>query len=54
MITDLLAAWPVRREGSFLVGDKPSDIAAAQAAGLPGHLFEGGDLATFIATLLPA
>jgi D-glycero-D-manno-heptose 1,7-bisphosphate phosphatase len=54
MITDLLAAWPVRRDGSFLVGDKPSDIAAAQAAGLPGHLFEGGNLAAFIASLLPA
>jgi D,D-heptose 1,7-bisphosphate phosphatase len=52
MIEDLLAAWPVEREGSFLIGDKDSDIAAAAAAGLPGHLFEGGDLAGFVGRLL--
>ena len=49
MIHDLMQHWPVRREGSFVVGDRPTDIEAAVAAGLPGFLFEGGDLDAFVA-----
>jgi D-glycero-D-manno-heptose 1,7-bisphosphate phosphatase len=52
MICDLLRCWPVDREASFLIGDKPSDCAAAEAAGIPGHLFRGGNLAVFVAELL--
>ena len=48
MLMDLMARWPVRREGSFLIGDKVSDIEAAEAAGMPGYLFQGGDLAVFL------
>ena len=48
MIMDLFAHWPIEREGSFLVGDKMSDIEAAQAAGLPGYLFQAGDLSAFV------
>ena len=48
MLLDLLERWPVEREGSFLVGDKISDIEAAEAAGMPGYLFEGGDLTAFV------
>jgi D-glycero-D-manno-heptose 1,7-bisphosphate phosphatase len=49
MILDLMQRWPVRREGSFVIGDRASDIEAAAAAGLPGFLFTGGDLDEFVA-----
>ena len=49
MIHDLIQHWPVQRAGSFVVGDRRTDIEAAEAAGLPGFLFTGGDLDAFIA-----
>jgi D-glycero-D-manno-heptose 1,7-bisphosphate phosphatase len=48
MILDLMAHWPVRREGSFVIGDRSSDIEAGDAVGLPGFLFSGGDLDAFV------
>ena len=52
MILDCLKTWPVRKESSLLIGDNPRDVEAAVAAGIPGHLFEGGDLLTFVRPLL--
>jgi D-glycero-D-manno-heptose 1,7-bisphosphate phosphatase len=51
MILDLMQHWPIDRHASFLVGDQDSDLAAAAAAGIPGHLFNGGNLAAFIAPI---
>lgn len=44
MITDLLKRFPVDMTRSMVIGDKDSDMEAAQAAGLAGHLFSGGNL----------
>ena len=52
MITDLLKQFPVDATRSFVVGDRPSDIEAARAAGLAGHIFAGGNLRDFVLPLL--
>ena len=48
MITDLLKRFAVDTTRSIVIGDKPSDMEAARAAGLPGHLFSGGNLEVFV------
>jgi D-glycero-D-manno-heptose 1,7-bisphosphate phosphatase len=52
MIHDLMKHWPVQHQGSFVIGDRVTDIEAAEAAGLPGFLFAGGDLDAFVADIL--
>jgi D-glycero-D-manno-heptose 1,7-bisphosphate phosphatase len=49
MLLDLLSVWPVDRAMSFVVGNTEDDMRAAQAAGLRGVLYEGGDLDRLIA-----
>jgi len=36
---------------SFLIGDQESDLRAAEAASIRGHLFAGGNLYDFVTTL---
>lgn len=48
MINDLCKSWNINMSGSHLIGDKPTDAAAGQEAGLMTHLFQGGNLSHFI------
>ena len=52
MLLDLLSSWPVDKNASFLVGNMQSDLDAAAGAGLKAHLYQGGDLAGFVAARL--
>jgi D,D-heptose 1,7-bisphosphate phosphatase len=52
MVRDLVRAWELDPARCVLVGDQPSDVAAAEAAGVAGHLFPGGNLRRFVAPLL--
>jgi D-glycero-D-manno-heptose 1,7-bisphosphate phosphatase len=36
----------------LLIGDQKTDIGAAEAAGIPGHLFDGGNLLGFVKSLI--
>lgn len=54
MIKALLEQYPVDVGASFMIGDKQSDLAAAQAAGVAAYLFDGANLHEFIAPLLTA
>ena len=52
MLLDLIRAWELDPSDCVMVGDQPSDMQAAEAAGVGGHLFPGGDVDRFIAPLL--
>ena len=44
--------WPIVRERSFFVAMNSDGIEAARRAGISGHLFDGGDLARLVHSLL--
>ncbi len=44
MIRDLMARFPVDPARTVMIGDKPTDTAAAAAAGVAGEMFDGGNL----------
>jgi len=53
MILQAFSDLPIRKDRSFLIGDKESDIETARSAGIPGHLFQSGNLASFLDHLVP-
>ncbi|MGL5206914.1 MAG: D-glycero-alpha-D-manno-heptose-1,7-bisphosphate 7-phosphatase [Acidaminococcaceae bacterium] len=48
LILQAMSEYPVCKAESFLVGDKKRDIESAEAAGIRGYLFEGGNLLEFV------
>ena len=52
MILRAIADYNIDPARSFLIGDRQSDLEAARRAGMPGFLFEGGNLDRFVRDLL--
>lgn len=48
MIRRLQQEWPTIPSGSFVIGDRDTDMEAAAAAGLQGFKFPGGNLLHFV------
>jgi len=48
MLLDLMASWPVDAANSIFIGDKDTDMEAARRAGIPGLLYHGEDLKSFV------
>jgi D,D-heptose 1,7-bisphosphate phosphatase len=52
MLLDLMQCWPVIEEASIMIGDKPSDAAAGQAADISSAIVPAGALESYVETLL--
>lgn len=49
MLLDLVRAWELDPARCTMIGDQPTDMMAAEAAGIAGHLTRGGDLLALLA-----
>lgn len=56
MLLKAMQEYDINKAESFMIGDKPGDVEAAEAAGLDGYLFTGGNegksLLSFIKEIL--
>jgi D,D-heptose 1,7-bisphosphate phosphatase len=52
MLLDLIRAWELDPARAVVIGDQATDMEAAAAAGVAGHLFRGGNLLSFIQAIL--
>jgi D,D-heptose 1,7-bisphosphate phosphatase len=52
MLLDLIRTWELDPKRAVMIGDQQTDMQAAAAAGVAGHLFGGGDLLAFLRPIL--
>ena len=48
LILRAFAEYDIDKNAAFLIGDKPRDVESAEATGIKGCLFEGGNLLNFV------
>jgi D-glycero-D-manno-heptose 1,7-bisphosphate phosphatase len=49
MILRALEEWSIDPARALVIGDRDTDVEAAEGAGLRGALYDGGDLAALVA-----
>lgn len=54
MINSAMKEWPIDKTKSFVIGDKPSDMAAAEAVGMKGYLFTENNLFSYVKEIIHA
>jgi D-glycero-D-manno-heptose 1,7-bisphosphate phosphatase len=54
MVRDLIRAWELDPARAVLIGDQATDLEAAAAAGIAGHLFREGNLLSFARPIMAA
>ncbi|KAA5606152.1 HAD family hydrolase [Roseospira marina] len=54
MLLQAMADYPVDRARSFMLGDRPRDVEAGEAAGVDSYLYEGGNLDAVVSRLMAA
>jgi D,D-heptose 1,7-bisphosphate phosphatase len=52
MLLDLMRTWEIDPARCVMIGDQATDMQAAAAAGVAGHLFRGGNLLSFVRPIL--
>ena len=52
MLLDLIRSWELDPRRCLMVGDRETDMQAAERAGVRGHLFRGGSLLEFLRPML--